>query len=60
MTGESYIPINIWVLPKRTVRHSRADCPEAGCYKDATNLIGDEGVVIVGTTAVLQGAARAI
>ena len=28
--------------------------------EDATNLIGDEGVVIVGTTAVLQGAARAI
>ena len=21
MTGGSYIPINIWVLPKRTVRH---------------------------------------
>ena len=27
MTGGSYIQINIWVLPERTVRHSLADCP---------------------------------
>ena len=27
MTGGSYIPINIWVLPGRTVRRPRADRP---------------------------------
>ena len=27
MTGGSYIQINIWVLPGRTVRRSLADCP---------------------------------
>ena len=28
MTGGSYIPTNIWVLPGRTVRRSRPDRPE--------------------------------
>ena len=27
MTGGSYIQINIWVLPGRTVHRSLADCP---------------------------------
>ena len=27
MTGRSYIQINIWVLPERTVRRSLVDCP---------------------------------
>ena len=32
MTTEAHKLINIWVLPGRTVRRSRADRPEAGCY----------------------------
>ena len=32
MTTGTHNQINIWVLPGRTVRHSRADRPEAGCY----------------------------
>ena len=32
MTGGSHNQINIWVLPGRTVRRSRADRPEAVCY----------------------------
>ena len=33
---------------------------EIKSVEDATNLIGDKGVVIVSTTTVLQGAARSI
>ena len=32
MTTGAHNQINIWVLPGRTVRRSRADRPEAGCY----------------------------
>ena len=39
MTDGSYIPINIWVLSGRTVRHSRADRPEAGCYIITDGLV---------------------
>ena len=32
MTTGAHNQINIWVLPGRTVHHSRSDHPGAGCY----------------------------
>ena len=39
MTGGSYIPINIWVLPGRTVRRSRVDCPRGWMLHQAGHVI---------------------